>query len=66
MSLSVGGGNGFHLENFQKLEFVHEASEGSGPALGNGLDVLNLFNINIDGFKVSVFLGLFLSGGLVE
>lgn len=61
----LGGGSvgqGVHLQDFQELHLIHELSQRICPSLADGLEVLNLLFIQIDGRK---FLksGLFLGGG---
>lgn len=64
MSLSFSVGQSAHLHNFENFHFVHEALEGEGPALTDGLEVLNLVDIDVNGLEGRVVGGVFLDEGV--
>lgn len=42
VTLALGVGDGLHVHDLEELELVHESVEGVGPAVTNGLEVLDL------------------------
>ncbi len=48
MSLASSISDCFHVEALNELQFVHEASEWVGPTFRDGLEVLNLVEIQIN------------------
>ena len=63
VSLALIVSDGLHVHDLKELELVHESLERSGPAVTNGLEVLNLVLGDVEGLEGAEFSGL-LSGSI--
>ena len=44
-------GNGLHVHDLEELKLVHESIQGVGPAITDGLEVLDLVTVDVEGGK---------------
>ena len=58
--------DGLHLEALQEFTLVHKAFEGVGPAITDGLEVLHLMNVYVEGLQGLEVSSLCLVGLLDE
>lgn len=66
VSLAGGVGEGFHLDDFEDLHFIHELGQWESPSLGNSLKIFHLFNVDVDGGELSEGLFVLVGDFFVE
>jgi len=62
VTLALAVGDGLHVHDLEELELVHESLEWVGPAVTNGLEVLDLVLVDVEDWESSELLGLLIRG----